>query len=183
MAEPIGTRRATVDDADAMLRIVEAGFASYAEFAPPGWRPPPIQADRERMTVLLADPATWGLLAVYDGEAVGHFAFTPARERSAGEAPGDSRERAPIPGLAHLWQLFVLPAWWGRGVAPMLHEAGINEMRARGYERARLFTPSGQARARAFYERRGWIAHDEEFNPDLALDLTEYRLELIPPST
>jgi GNAT superfamily N-acetyltransferase len=180
MAEPIGTRRATVDDADAMLRIVEAGFASYAEFAPPGWRPPPIHGDRERMTVLLADPATWGLLAVYDGDVVGHFAFTPARERSAGEAPGDWRDRAPIPGLAHLWQLFVLPAWWGRGVAPMLHEAGINEMRARGYERARLFTPSGQARARAFYERRGWIVHDEEFNPDLALDLTEYRIELIP---
>jgi hypothetical protein len=37
VADPISTRRATVDDVDVMLRIVEAGFASYAEFAPPGW--------------------------------------------------------------------------------------------------------------------------------------------------
>jgi GNAT superfamily N-acetyltransferase len=179
MAEPISTRRATVDDVDAMLRIVEAGFASYAEFAPPGWRPPPIQGDRERMIGLMADPGTWALLALAEGEAIGHLAFTPARERGAGEAPdGFWREREPIPGMAHLWQLFVLPAWWGRGVAAALHEAGIEEMRAQGYARARLFTPSGQARARAFYERRGWTAHVEQFNPDLGLDLTEYRLEL-----
>ena len=29
---------------------------------------------------------------------------------------------------AHLWQLFVLPAWWGRGVAPLLHDAAIGEL-------------------------------------------------------
>jgi hypothetical protein len=49
-------------------------------------------------------------------------------------------------------------------------------MRSRGYDRARLFTPSGHARARRFYEGRGWRAVDERFHPDLALDLTEYRL-------
>jgi GNAT superfamily N-acetyltransferase len=179
MAEPLSTRRATVEDAEAMLATVEAGFASYADFAPEGWRPPPVDVERGRMTALLMEPSTWALLAIDDADVVGHFAFTPARERGAGETPtGFWRDRPPIPGMAHLWQLFVLPAWWGRGVAPMLHEAGIEEMRAQGYERARLFTPSGQVRARAFYERRGWTGHDEQFNPDLGLDLTEYRLEL-----
>ncbi len=51
-------------------------------------------------------------------------------------------------------------------------------MRAQGYVSARLFTPSQHARARRFYERRGWTAADEALNEDLALPLTEYRLVL-----
>lgn len=51
-----------------------------------------------------------------------YVAFYPARER---ELIGERHwtERPKIPGLAHLWQLFVLPEWWGRGVAPLLHHA------------------------------------------------------------
>jgi GNAT superfamily N-acetyltransferase len=178
-AGEITTRLATVDDAAALVAIVKAGFESYAEFAPPGWRPPPpVHDDVERTAELLADPGTWAMLALDGDRPVGHFAFTPARERSLDEPPGNWRDRPLIPGLAHLWQLFVLRPWWGQGVAAALHEAGVAEMRAQGYERARLFTPSGQARARRFYERRGWIAVDEQPNPDLGLDLTEYRLDL-----
>jgi hypothetical protein len=51
-------------------------------------------------------------------------------------------------------------------------------MKAQGYERARLYTPSLHARARRFYERRGWTAGEESFNEYLALALTEYRLVL-----
>jgi GNAT superfamily N-acetyltransferase len=175
----ITTRQATVEDVDTLLAIARPGFESYAEFAPPGWRPPVRIVERGYAAELLADPETWALLAFAGELPVGHFGFTPGRERSAGETPpANWRERPAVPGLAHLWQLFVLPEWWGRGIAPMLHEAGIAEMRSRGYERARLFTPSGQARARRFYERRGWIAKDERFNADLGLDLVEYRLEL-----
>jgi GNAT superfamily N-acetyltransferase len=178
MPPTIITRRATTADVEAILAIVKTGFESYTTFAPPGWAPPDITDDRERTVALLSEPTTWGLLALDDGRPVGHFAFTPARRRTADEAPGDWREREPIPGLAHLWQLFVLPEWWGSGVAARLHETGIAEMRARGYERARLFTPSGQARARQFYERRGWKPVVEQFNPELGLDLVEYHLEL-----
>jgi GNAT superfamily N-acetyltransferase len=175
----ITTRRASVDDVDTVLAIARPGFESYAEFAPPGWRPPAGRDERQRAADLLADPQTWALLALADERPVGHFAFTPARERSAGEPPPAAwRERPVIVGLAHLWQLFVLPDWSGRGIAPLLHEAGTVAMRARGYERARLFTPSGQARARRFYERRGWLAGDERFNPEIGLRLVEYRLEL-----
>ncbi len=83
-----------------------------------------------------------------------------------------------IPGLAHLWQLFVLPDWWGQGVAPILHDAAVAEMRRRDFEQARLFTPSLHARARRFYERHGWSAHGELWNEELQLMLTEYRLPL-----
>src|SRR4051794_11493171 len=155
MAPTITTRRATVADADTMLAIAEPGFASYAEFAPPGWRPRQVRNDRDRTVARLERPDTWALLALHDGTPVGHIAFTPARVRTAAEVPLETGEQPLVPGLAHLWQLFVLPDWWGSGVAPLLHEAAIAEMRAQGYERARLFTPSGQARARRFYERRG----------------------------
>lgn len=83
-----------------------------------------------------------------------------------------------IPGLAHLWQLFVLPEWWGRGVAPLLHDHAIAEMRRRRYSDARLFTPSLQARARRFYERRGWSRGAKAWNERFSLMMTEYRLSL-----
>lgn len=69
----------------------------------------------------------------------------------------------------------MLPDWWGRGVAAALHDAAIGEMHARGYESGRLFTPVGQARARRFYERRGWRVGEEAFNDESGLALMEYR--------
>ena len=174
----INTRRASADDVDFLVADVAAGFASYAEFAPPGWKPPDMAGEGERTAELIAEDETWALLAFAHGEPAGHIAFFPARRRSAGESGGDWRMRDPIPGLAHLWQLFVLPEWWGRGVAPLLHDAAIAEMWSRGYRRARLFTPSRHARARRFYERRQWTAADQEWNEFLELDLVEYRREM-----
>lgn len=171
-------RRATLDDLDALLANVQAGFDSYAAFAPVGWQTPSVSADRDRSAELLADPATWTLIVLADGDPAGHVAFFPARERSAGGARSTWKARSVVPGLAHLWQLFVLPEWWGRGVAPLLHEAAIAERQSQNYQHARLFTPSRHARARRFYERRGWLATEEEWNDELALMLTEYRLAL-----
>jgi GNAT superfamily N-acetyltransferase len=178
--EPISVRRATVDDLGIVLADVQAGFDSYAEFAPVGWRPPDVSTERARTAALLADGASWGAVAVAQGgRAAGHVAFFPARERSAGDPGGGPSTRPVVPGLAHLWQLFVLPDWWGRGVAPLLHDAALAEMRSRRYGRARLFTPSLHVRARRFYERRGWSAHGEEWNDGLGLMLTEYGLDLL----
>ena len=178
MTTMIDTRRASVDDVDVLIADVAAGFASYVEFAHSGWDPPDIKAERDRAADLIADAATWALIALVDGTPAGHVAFFPGRRRTAGASSGDWRQREVIPGLAHLWQLFVLPEWWGRGVAPLLHDAAIAEMRSRGYGRARLFTPSLHARARRFYQRRGWTVADEEWNEFLDLELAEYRLEL-----
>lgn len=128
--------------------------------------PPDAFAERERSAELLGDPDTWAAIALAEHAPVGHIAFCPARDRLT---------RGPIPGLAHLWQLFVLPAWWGRGVAPLLHERAVEEMRSRGYRVARLYTPSSHTRARRFYERRGWVCVGEEWNGNLRLMLAEYR--------
>jgi GNAT superfamily N-acetyltransferase len=172
------TRRAGPGDVDVLLSDVAVGFDSYREFAPAGWQAPDVLADREQTRQLLQDPATWALLAFAGEMPVGHVAFVPGRERTGGAAPGLWRARSVVPGLAHLWQLFVLPEWWGRGVAPLLHDAATEEMRTQGYRSARLFTPARHVRARRFYERRGWEVTGQEWNDSLGLMLSEYRLAL-----
>jgi GNAT superfamily N-acetyltransferase len=162
---------------DLLGAIVQAGFDSYREFAPGDWRPPDVAAGRDARAEVFAEPTTWVLIALSNGAPVGHVAFMPARAQPTGESAAWSA-RALIPGVAYLWQLFVLPDWWGSGVAPHLHDAAIEQMRAEGYSDARLFTPSLQTRARRFYERRGWLAQGDSWNAEFALLLTEYRLGL-----
>ena len=175
MTPEIVTRPATVADIDALLTNLEAGFGSYADFAPPGWGPP--RPDRELTLRILERPSTWALLAEVAGRPVAHVSFTPARGDPF-EDPEGWRDAPPTPGLAHLWQLFVLPEFWGAGIAGPLHDAAIEAMREREYERARLFTPAAHVRARRFYERRGWRAGRVLGDADLGLDLQIYGIEL-----
>ncbi len=162
-----------------ILSTFRVGLESYVDFAPPGWTPPQLPHERERTAGLLADADTWAALALEGGEPVGHVGVVPARERAIGEpAAVDPRTRPLLPGMAHLWQLFVLPPWWGTGVADTLHEAAVAEMARRGYVRARLVTPADHARARRFYERRGWLLASEGSDEHLGLDLAEYHVEL-----
>jgi GNAT superfamily N-acetyltransferase len=165
---------------DLLGAIVQAGFDSYREFAPSEWRPPDVAASRDRRAEVFADPATWVLIALAQGVPVGHVAFMSARSPPTGESGAGWEAWPAIPGLAHLWQLFVVPDWWGSGIAAHLHDAAIAEMRLEGYRDARLFTPSLQARARRFYERRGWLTHEQTWSEEFALAMTEYRLSLRP---
>ncbi len=123
----IVTRRGGVDDVEVMLENVRAGFASYVDFAPAGWTPPRItaraRADARRARATMAP---WTLLALIDGEPAGHVGMTSARDRPAGGGSAEGwRARRVIPGMVHLWQLFVLPQWWGTGVADVLHREFI----------------------------------------------------------
>jgi GNAT superfamily N-acetyltransferase len=167
-----------VADVDLLGAIVQTGFESYREFAPRDWTPPDVAADRDRRAEVFADPATWTLIAFSEGVPAGHVAFLPARVPPTEESRVGWSARAVIPGLAYLWQLFVLPEWWGCGVAPLLHDAAIAQIRAEGYDEARLFTPSLQTRARRFYEHRGWLAQAETWSEEFALAMTEYNLPL-----
>jgi GNAT superfamily N-acetyltransferase len=165
-------------DIEPIERHVQAGFDSYAEFAPSGWTPPRVEHERARTLELLAAPSTWVLIASSSIGSAGHVAFCPAREGAIDEPDSDWRKRPVLPRLAHLWQLFVLPEWWGTTVAAQLHDAAREMMVARGMSQARLYTPAAHRRARRFYERRGWRAEDQRWNEGLQLDLVDYRLEL-----
>ena len=157
-------RAATPDDAPAFGALIATGFASYRAFQPAGWEPPGAAGETARSARRLAQPATWARLALDGGTPAGCVLFEPA--------PG-------LPGVAHLANLFVDPAWWGTGLAARLHGQAVAAMRERGYRTGRLFTPEGQARARRFYEREGWrAAGPPRWEELLQLSLLEYRIAL-----
>ena len=142
-------RQATDAHAAAMKAIADAGFATYTEFAP-GFRPADEwhEQEAERVAHRLRDGVMWARIAeAGDGHPIAHVQIMPAYA-------GDQ----PVAGLVHLRQLFVLPDWWGAGLATELLAAALAEARASGYERMRLFTPRDHARARRFYVREGFSA-------------------------
>ena len=158
-------RRAGPEDVEAIAETLQIGFDGYRAFAPPGWLPPDARSDTEiaRVRARLAEPTTWAMLAEDGGLVAGHAGYVPQ--------PG-------APGSAHLWQLFVRPPWWGKGVASALLAAALEAAAAEGYGRMRFFTPREQARARAFYEREGFVHTGwEAFEEGLGLVLVEYARE------
>lgn len=153
-----------------MIAVLEDASSTYSEWAPPGWSPELSLADSERKLIpeRLGLPGWWSRVAEHDHLMVGYVILRPAVEP---EAPDE-----PIPGLVHVWHLFVRRAWWGRGVATSLLSGGLAEAAERGYDSARLWTPRENARARAFYRREGWRETGEEtYASQLDLALVEYR--------
>jgi GNAT superfamily N-acetyltransferase len=163
-------RAATPADAENLARAVVDGVEDYRSFAPPGWTPPSLAGEVEHLHALLGDDQAWCLLAEADGELVGQVTVLPA-----------ARAARPVddPALAHLSNIFLRRDRWGSGLAGALHAAAVDAARERGFTEMRLFTAAGQARARRFYEREGWVRAGVEFHdPVPNLVLIEYRLAL-----
>jgi GNAT superfamily N-acetyltransferase len=167
---PMTVRPGTEADADELIATLAEGFDSFRAFAPPVWEPPDVEAEVARMRAELAKPETWIEVAEIDDAIVGHVAFMSARTHPLGHGVGEE--------VAHLWQLFVRREFWGSGAARRLMADAVAAARARGFRAMRLFTPEGQARARRFYEREGWVQHGEPFEAGLGIPLVEYRREL-----
>lgn len=166
-------RAASREDAEAVVRMLAAGFETFREFAP-GWQPAPTGADAVVATEwVLSRPGTWYVIAEDAAGHAGQCGFHPGHEERM-------MRGARIPGLAHFWQLFVRRDLWGSGLAGELHGMAVHAMRERGYERARLFTPAASGRARGFYEREGWVVSGRTIAGmgDPPLELVEYVLDL-----
>jgi len=78
----------------------------------------------------------------------------------------------PYPGAGSLWQLAVHPALQSCGIGTLLIEAAEQRILARGLTRAEIGVEVSNPRARALYERLGYVAYDErpeswdQQNPD-----------------
>ncbi len=115
----------------------------------------------------------------------------PKRARYVGDADGEvagfivvGPEDDDI--AAPRGQVFVInvdPDHWGSGIAGELFAAGIAALESFGFESAVLWVLPGNARARAFYERRGW-SPDGSTKTETILDVevTEIRYLSAPRS-
>jgi ribosomal protein S18 acetylase RimI-like enzyme len=66
-------------------------------------------------------------------------------------------------------QVYVSAAHRGSGVAPTLMAEAERQVQANGHEKAWLAVVAGNARARAFYERAGWV-DEGGFDYDAAVE-------------
>jgi GNAT superfamily N-acetyltransferase len=128
-------RPARPDEAEVLFAIQKAAsLAALGHIFPADLFPYPDDAVRERWGEVVAGPDHEAFVAETDGEAAGVAAIE-----------GD-----------WLNGLYVLPERWGSNVAPSLHDAVVDAIRVSGAASAHLWVLEANARARRFYERRGW---------------------------
>lgn len=85
------------------------------------------------------------------------------------------------PGVGMLWMLEVHPAMQSRGIGTLLIGAAEQRISDRGLDRAELAVEESNPRARALYERLGYLAYGSE--PDswdaVAEDGSVFRYETV----
>ncbi len=122
-------------DVDALFAVQKAAsLAGFAHIFPPEQFSFPDEAVRRELAAQIAAPAARVLTEEIEGCVVG-FALLE----------NESMHR-----------LFVLPEFWGKGVAARLHDEALDVWRNLGVVEARLWVLEENERARRFYERHGW---------------------------
>jgi GNAT superfamily N-acetyltransferase len=113
-----------------------------------------------------ADPGRTLLLADVDGAVVGFVAVGAGREQVGG------------PEVGELMAIYVVPEVAGTGTGRALHDAGLDWLKDRGFTLARLWVLSSNARARGFYERRGWRPDGQTRVETIGVEVEETRYQL-----
>lgn len=130
-ADHVTIRRASAGDIPALARVWhDAWHSSHAALDPDVAARRPIEFFNTRIATALPDCVA----AVVGDEVVGFASWE-----------GDG-----------IGQVFVLPAYHGRGIAAPLIAAAEDALRRAGHIRIWLQCRKGNDRARAFYEKHGW---------------------------
>jgi ribosomal protein S18 acetylase RimI-like enzyme len=156
----IQIRKATVEDAELLARLVKAVHDIHAEARPDFFKPyalsPEWIADfRER----LLDPSNAFLIAEVEGEAVG-YVFAQVIERP---------ENLYTYAMSYLLvdQISVNPEHRNHGYGEALIQAVFDMAKSLGLPRVVLGVWNFNERAVAFYERQGFSSRDMRMEVDL----------------
>ena len=170
-AVTVTIRAATAQDAVAIAEVHVAGWRSaYAALLPPDVLANLSVSARAQMwhqRLTDTDVATW--VAEDQEHRIAGFA-----------SAGPSRDDADASATGELYALYVHPDRWASGVGKDLITTAMDHLRPR-FATATLWVLRGNARARAFYEGRGWRpdgAARTEQRYGATLDEVRYRREL-----
>lgn len=147
----VQVRVASTDDAFAVAAVhVRSWQCAYRGLIPDAYLDAlSIEQRSEVWSRILADtdlPRT-GAFVLEDGDDVIGFAHVaPTRDDDLPASTGE------VTGI------YIVPSSWGRGGGRLLIAAAQESLKAAGWARAALWVLEGNLRARAFYERQGWIA-------------------------
>jgi putative acetyltransferase len=128
-------RPARTGEGEALAEIQRAAsLAALSHIFPPERYPFPVDEVRDRWLEAVADPGARVVVAEVGAQPVGLAAV----------------RRDWLDGL------YVVPEQWGTGLADALHERALSLAVELGSETCHLWVLEHNARARRFYERRGW---------------------------
>jgi GNAT superfamily N-acetyltransferase len=161
-------RRADLRDLDELARVhlaafragngpyVDAGALSELTF----------ERDVEQWRPVIEQPPAGAAIQVADedGRIIGLCSAGPSRDEDGA-------------GLGELYAIYVDPQCWGDGTAVALEAAAREHLRGGGFNEATLWTLAANARARRFYEKRGW-RHDESTKELMGAACVRYRTAL-----
>ena len=127
-------------------RYRDTALAAYAHIFPPDVSRFPDEDERRKWRDLVAAHGVTHTILVAD--------------------TGSDLAGAVVAKPGTLERLFVVPGFWGTGVADALHAAALDVSRAAGAGRCQLEVLEANRRARRFYERRGWMRDDRSRRAD-----------------
>ncbi len=147
---PVHLRRAVVADAAGISRVYLDGWQeAHVGVVPPEYLSCMRARGREEfwraeLEVESADRKPW--VALVDEDIVG-FA-----------TGGLSSDEGAARGVAEVYQVYVAPGCWGRGIGEGLLRHVLKDLLEHGFTRVDTWVVAANVRARSFLERQGWQA-------------------------
>ncbi len=150
----VSVRQAEMADAGAIaslhVRSWQAGYAGLisSDFLRGLDLDLPQRTTRWQTQILGAEPeGTFVLVGEIEGEVAGWLTGGPCRD-----------EGSDVSLLGEVYGCYVDPGHWRQGVGGALMTAALERLARAGYPEAVLWVLVDNPRARAFYERHGWLS-------------------------
>lgn len=151
----ISVRRATIDDAAALAAVHVASWeGAYRGLVPDAWfQERTVQARTAMWRRVLAEPRAGLVYAAEHGDGDGAAAVVGLAAANLPSRDADADE-----DTAEISALYVDPGHWRAGAGRALMDAALDALTARGFMVVTLWVFEANPRARAFYEKCGFVA-------------------------